>query len=95
MQYLPEWLEEFTENPEDAEVPATAHISHDSDSERPTKVAPRKHSIYSLPERSTLRSMQANQVYEIARPARGRKLQGPRAEDAVAEPYLEQESLVT
>ena len=29
----------------DTEVPAPAHISHDSDSERPTKVAPRKHSI--------------------------------------------------
>ena len=30
---LPEWLKEFTENLEDTEVPATAHISHDSDSE--------------------------------------------------------------
>ena len=35
---LPEWLPEFTDNLEDAEVPAPAHMSHDSDSERPTKV---------------------------------------------------------
>ena len=31
---LPEWLEAFTENLEDTEVPALAHTSHDSDSER-------------------------------------------------------------
>ena len=42
---LREWLEEFTDNLEDTEMPAPAHISHDSDSERPAKVAPRKHSI--------------------------------------------------
>ena len=32
---------------------------------------------------------------EIERSVRGRKLQGPRAEDAVAEPYLVQNFLVT
>ena len=42
---LPECYEEFTENLEDTEVPATAHISHDSDSERPTKVASKRHRI--------------------------------------------------
>ena len=42
---LPEWLE-ATENLEDTEVPGPAHISHDSDSERPTTVALRKHSVY-------------------------------------------------
>ena len=36
-----------TENLGDADVPAPAHISHDSDSERPAKVALRTHSIYS------------------------------------------------
>ena len=36
---LPEWLEEFTENLEDTEVPTPAHISHDSDLERPSEVA--------------------------------------------------------
>ena len=45
---LPEWLEEFTDNLEYTEVHAPAHISEDSDSERPTKVVSksRKHSIY-------------------------------------------------
>ena len=46
LQDLPEWLEDFTENLEDAEVPALAEISHDSESECPIKVASRKHSIY-------------------------------------------------
>ena len=44
---LPEWLEEFTDNPEDTEVPASANTSHDSDSGRPAKVAARKHGSYS------------------------------------------------
>ena len=39
---LPEWLEEFTDNLEDTEVHAPAHISQDSDLERLTKV----HSMY-------------------------------------------------
>ena len=45
---LPEWLEEFTDNLEDTEVHAPAHISEDSDSERLTKVVSksRKHSIH-------------------------------------------------
>ena len=42
---LPEWLKEFTENLEDTEAPALANTSHDSDSERTTKVASRKQSI--------------------------------------------------
>ena len=42
----PEWSKEFTENLEDTEVPAPAHISHDSDSERPSEEAPRKHNIF-------------------------------------------------
>ena len=43
---LPEWSEEFTDNLEDTEVPALANTSQDSDSERPTIVASREHSIY-------------------------------------------------
>ena len=59
---IPEWLEQFTENLEDTEVLANADISHDSDPERPFRVASRKHGIfYSLPKRSKLRSMLANQ----------------------------------
>ena len=44
---LPEWLEEFTDNLEDTKVLAPAHISQDSDSERPTKVVSksRRHSF--------------------------------------------------
>ena len=38
---LPEWSQKFTENLEDTEV-----LAHDSDSERPTKVASRKHNIF-------------------------------------------------
>ena len=43
---LPEWLEEFTDNLEDTDVPAPANISRDSDSDRPAKVAARNHSIH-------------------------------------------------
>ena len=43
---IPEWLEDFTENLETAEVLAPAEISHDSDPERLVKVAsPRKTQI--------------------------------------------------
>ena len=44
---LPEKLEEFADNLEDAEVHAPAHVSQDSDSKRPTKVLlkTRRHSI--------------------------------------------------
>ena len=45
---LPEWLEEFTDNLEDTELPASAHIAQDSDLEHLTKLTTksRKHSIY-------------------------------------------------
>ena len=48
MRDLPEWLEEFTDNQEDTEMPVPAHISRDSDSERRTKVVSksRKHNIF-------------------------------------------------
>ena len=44
---LPEWLEEFTDNLGDTELPASAHSSQESDLEHPMKVATksRKHSI--------------------------------------------------
>ena len=50
-QDVPEWLQNFTENLEEPEIPAPAHISReDSDSERPTKVVEksklRKRSFY-------------------------------------------------
>ena len=82
---LPEWLEELTENLEDIEVPALAHISHDSDSERPTKVASRKHSIIFIHFPKD----------RIAKYACEPKWQELLAEDALAKQYLEQKSLVT
>ena len=42
---VPEWPEDFTESHEIADMPAAASSSHDSDPERPTKVASRKHCI--------------------------------------------------
>ena len=58
---IPEWAEEFAENLEIAEIPAAADISHDSDLERPVKVA---QYLYSLPERPKLRGLQANRNYK-------------------------------
>ena len=43
---LPYWSQGFKVNLEETELPAPAHISHDSDSERPTKVAPKKHHLF-------------------------------------------------
>ena len=45
---FPGWLEEFSVNHREPGVPAPAHITHGSETERPTKVAPRKHSEKSL-----------------------------------------------
>ena len=79
------WFEEFTENLEDTEAPAPAQISRDSDSERPTKVARRKHSVENpLSKRPQLRRM----LWEP-------KEKKPLAEDAVTKLYHEQKNLVT
>ena len=43
---LPYWSQGFKVNLEETELPAPAHISHDSDSERPTKVAPKQHHLF-------------------------------------------------
>ena len=45
---LPEWLEELKENLVDTDLPASAHVSQESDLEHPAKGATksRKHSIY-------------------------------------------------
>ena len=53
---VPEWPQDFTENLEIAEVLAPADISHDSDLERPMKVASRKHRLYfySLPKKTRI-----------------------------------------
>ena len=68
MRDLLEWLQEFADNLEDAEVPATANISHDSDSEHPMKVASRKPSTFALPKKPKLRGLQANQHHKGSLP---------------------------
>ena len=60
---LPEWLEEFTDNLEDTELHAPAHISQDSDSEHPTKVVENQGStvfILTSQKKPKLRSLLAN-----------------------------------
>ena len=80
---LLEWSKELTDNLEDTEVPAPAHISHDPDSEWHTKVASKKHFFF-------LTSCKI----EIARSASEPRLQGLLAEDEQEIPYIEQKSLV-
>ena len=60
----PPGLEEFTDDLEDTELLAPAHISQDSDSERPTKVVFKikdAQYLYSLRIRPKVRSLLANQ----------------------------------
>ena len=82
---LPEWLEEFTDNLEDAEVSAIANTSQDSDSERPTKVATRKHSICTHFPKKT----------EIAKSANEPWFWGLLAGSALAKQYLGEKKSVT
>ena len=63
---LPAWLEDFTDNREDPEIPGPTHISaEDSDSERLSKVVLKSKSkmlrIFSLPKIWKLRRMLAGQ----------------------------------
>ena len=88
MRDLPEWLEEFKENLVDESVPGHGHTpassSREPASEQRAKVVSGKHSFL-LTSRRT----------EIARSVKGPKLQGVLAENALAQPYLEQKLLVT
>ena len=64
---LSERMKEFIDHLEDTELPPSAHVSQDSDSERPTNVISksRKHLyFYWLPKRPKFRSMFANDNYE-------------------------------
>ena len=87
---IPEWLREFRENLVDDEIPvhgdSHASSSHEVSSE-PTfkrREGLGNHSIYTHVPKD-----------RIARSVRGPKLQGPRVEDALAEPYFVQKILVT
>ena len=87
---IPEWLQEFREDLVDNEIPmqggSHASSSHEASLEPTTKRREElcKHSVYThfLTDRNC----------EICQRT---KLQGPHAEDAMAEPYLEQRSSVT
>ena len=85
---IPEWLQEFRENLVDERVPEyrDSHTSpsHRSSFEPKRKVVSGKHSIYTHTRKT-----------EIARSARGLKLQGPRAEDVPVKSHLVQTILVT
>ena len=87
---IPEWLQEFTENLVDDRVPehrdSHASSSHEASLEPTFKRREDlgKHSVYNYFLKT-----------EIARSASGPKLQGLRAEDAKAKPYLELTILVT
>ena len=87
---IPEWLQEFRENLVDDEIPlqggSHASSSHEVSLEPTTKRHEDlgKHSVILISLKT-----------EISRSATGPKLQGPSAEDAMAEPYLVQKNLVT
>ena len=87
---IPEWLQEFRENLVDDEIPlqggSRASSSHEASLEPITKRREDlgKHNVHT----HFLKT-------EIARSASGPKLQGLRAEDAKAKPYLELTILVT
>ena len=87
---IPEWLQEFRENLVDDGVPGHRD-SHASSS----------HEVFLEPT-CKRRGVGVRTVFilisletEIARSASGPKLQGPHAEDAMAEPYLVLKILVT
>ena len=83
---IPEWLQEFRENLVDDRDPEHRD-SHASSSH--------KVSLEPTPTRSEDLGKHSFPEDRIARSVRGPKLQGPRAEDAMAEPYLVQKNLVT
>ena len=85
-----EWLQEFREILVDDKVPehrdSHASSSHEVSLEPTTKRREDlgNHSVFLISLKT-----------DFARSAKGRKLQGHRAEDALAEPYLVQKILVT
>ena len=87
---IPEWLQEFREIPVHDEIPA--HGDSHASSSHEVSLEPifkrredlGKHSVYTHFPKT-----------EFARSVKGPKSQGPRAEDAMAEPYLVLKILVT
>ena len=87
---IPEWLQEFNENLVDDEIPE--HGDSHASSSREASMEP----VFKRREDLGKHSVQLISLKtEFVRSVRGRKLQRPRAEDAMAEPYLVQKFLVT
>ena len=87
---IPEWLQEFRENLVDERVPEHRDSHASSSHEVSLEPTPREVRTW-VSTVSILISLKT----EIAKSARGLKLQGPRAEDAMVELYLVQKILVT
>ena len=87
---IPEWLQEFRENLVDDRVPEHRD-SHASSSHEPS-LEPTPTRSADLGKRSVYTHFPTDRNCEICQ---RKKLQGPRAEDALAEPYLVQKCLVT
>ena len=87
---IPEWLQELREILVDDEIPV--HGDSHASSSHEVSLEP----IFKRREDLGKHSVQKNSLKtEIARSASGPKLQGPYAEDAMAEPYLVLKILVT
>ena len=87
---IPEWLQEFGENLVDERVPEHRDSHASSHHEPSLEPAMREVRIWV----NTVFLLTSRKI-EIARSARRPKSQGPRAEDALAQWYLEQKILVT
>ena len=87
---IPEWLQEFRENLVDDEIPVQGDSHASSSHEASLEPTSRDVRIWV----STVFILISLKT-EIARSVKGPKLQGPHAEDAMAEPYLVLKILVT
>ena len=87
---IPEWLQEFRENLVDDEIPARgdSHASSSHEASLEPRFKGREVWVSTVLKLISLKT-------EIARSVKGPKLQGPHAEDAMAEPYLVLKILVT
>ena len=86
---IPEWLQEFRGNLVDDEIPV--HGGSHASSSHEALQSPRLREVWIwVNTQFILTSLET----EIARSVRGPKLQEPRAEDALPEPYLVQKTLM-
>ena len=92
---IPEWLQEFRENLVDDEIPVhgDSHASSSHEVSLEPTFKRREDLGMHIGYAQCLHSFPLKT--EIARSVKGPKLQGPHAEDAMAEPYLVLKMLVT